>query len=212
ELEQLKEKIKREQLLVPRIVYGYFPCQSEGNELIIYHPENGQPTKEWLRFSFPRQTDDRHLCISDYFASKESGKMDVVVFHMVTMGTTASEYSQQLFDSNRYKDYLYFHGLSVEATEALAELWHKRVREELGIVEKDSPDVKRLFSQGYQGSRFSFGYPACPNLEDHAKLFELLQPERIGVTLTDEWMLQPEQSTDAIIVHHPEARYFNVKS
>ena len=211
ELEQLKEKVKREHLFVPKAVYGYFPCQSEGNDLIIYHPENHPLPNEWLRFSFPRQNDDRYLCISDYFASTSSGKMDVVAFHMVTMGNAASEYSKKLFDSNQYKDYLYFHGLSVETTEALAELWHKRVREELGIGGKDSPDVKRLFSQGYQGSRFSFGYPACPNLEDHTKLFELLQPERIGVTLTDEWMMQPEQSTDAIIVHHPEARYFNIK-
>jgi 5-methyltetrahydrofolate--homocysteine methyltransferase len=211
ELEQLKEKVKRDHLLVPKAVYGYFPCQSDGNDLIVYHTENLALPKEWLRFSFPRQNDDRHLCISDYFAPKDSSKIDVVAFHMVTMGNTASEYSKQLFDSNRYKDYLYFHGLSVETTEALAELWHKHIREELSIAAKDSPDIKRLFSQGYQGSRFSFGYPACPNLEDHTKLFELLQPERIGVTLTDEWMMQPEQSTDAIIVHHPEARYFNIK-
>jgi 5-methyltetrahydrofolate--homocysteine methyltransferase len=210
-LEHLKEKIKREHLLIPKVVYGYFPCQSNGNDLIVYRPDNLQSPQEWVRFTFPRQTDDRHLCISDYYAPKDSGKMDVVAFHMVTMGNAASEYSKQLFDSNQYKDYLYFHGLSVETTEALAELWHKRIREELGIGGKDSPDIKRLFSQGYQGSRFSFGYPACPNLEDHIKLFELLQPERIGVTLTDEWMMQPEQSTDAIIVHHPEARYFNIK-
>ena len=140
-----------------------------------------------------------------------SGKIDVVAFHLVTMGKTASEYSKKLFDSNEYKEYLYFHGLSVESAEALAELWHKKIREELGIADKDSPEIKRLFSQGYQGSRFSFGYPACPNLEDHKKLFDLLKPERIGVTMTDEFMLNPEQSTDAIIVHHPEARYFNIK-
>ena len=127
------------------------------------------------------------------------------------MGKTASEFSKKLFDSNEYKEYLYFHGLSVESAEALAELWHKKIREELGIADKDSPEIKRLFSQGYQGSRFSFGYPACPNLEDHKILFELLQPERIGVTMTEEYMLHPEQSTDAIIVHHPDARYFNIK-
>jgi Methionine synthase I, cobalamin-binding domain len=169
------------------------------------------PLTEWLRFTFPRQKDDRFLCISDYFAPASSEKVDVVAFHMVTMGKAASEYSKKLFDSHEYKDYLYFHGLSVESAEALAELCHKKIREELGIAGKDAPEIKRLFSQGYQGSRFSFGYPACPNLEDHVKLFELLKPERIGVTMTDEFMLNPEQSTDAIIVHHPEARYFLIK-
>jgi 5-methyltetrahydrofolate--homocysteine methyltransferase len=215
ELESLKSKVKEENLLVPKVVYGYFPCQSDGNDLIIYElPDAGGSStgrKEWLRFAFPRQTDDRFLCISDFFAPKESGRVDVVAFHMVTMGKKASEYSKKLFESNEYRDYLFFHGLSVESTEGLAELWHKRIREELGIAGKDAPEIKRLFSQGYQGSRFSFGYPACPNLEDHTKLFELLRPERIGVTLTDAFMLNPEQSTDAIIVHHPQARYFTVK-
>ena len=130
---------------------------------------------------------------------------------LVTMGNRASEYSKQLFESNNYKDYLYFHGLSVECAEALAELWHKKIREEFGIASTDAKEMKRLFSQGYQGSRFSFGYPACPNLEDQSKLFELLQPERIGVELTEEFQLVPEQSTSAIIVHHPQAKYFNVK-
>ena len=220
ELERIKLKIKSERLLEPKVVYGYFPCQSDGNDLIIYklpeenrNSEFGNPKslREWLRFTFPRQKDDRFLCISDYFAPVTSGKIDVVAFHLVTMGKTASEYSKKLFDSNEYKEYLYFHGLSVESAEALAELWHKKIREELGITGNDSPEIKRLFSQGYQGSRFSFGYPACPNLEDHVKLFDLLKPERIGVTMTDEFMLNPEQSTDAIIVHHPEARYFNIK-
>jgi 5-methyltetrahydrofolate--homocysteine methyltransferase len=219
DLEKLKLKIINEKLLEPKLVYGYFPCQSDGNDLIIYTiPENNSKLAignsklmEWHRFSFPRQNDDRFLCISDYFAPINSGKIDVVAFHLVTMGRTASEYSKLLFDSNEYKEYLYFHGLSVESAEALAELWHKKIREELGIAKKDSPEIKRLFSQGYQGSRFSFGYPACPNLEDHTVLFDLLKPERIGVTMTDEYMLHPEQSTDAIIVHHPDARYFNIK-
>ncbi len=219
ELKKLKLKIKNEKLLEPKVVYGYFPCQSDGKDLIIYSmPENTSKFEfpnlklnEWLRFSFPRQKDDRYLCISDYFAPMISGKIDVVAFHLVTMGKTASEYSKKLFDSNEYKDYLYFHGLSVESAEALAELWHKKIREELSIAGKDATEIKRLFSQGYQGSRFSFGYPACPNLEDHKKLFELLKPERIGVTMTEEFMLNPEQSTDAIIVHHPEARYFTIK-
>jgi len=222
EYESLKLKIKSENLLQPKVVYGYFPCNSDGNELVIYHEpvilneakrsEESQNVKgnELLRFTFPRQLKDRNLCLSDFFAPKDSGKTDVVAFQMVTMGKVASEYSQQLFSSNNYKDYLYFHGFSVETTEALAELWHKKIREEFNIHQKDAPEIKKLFSQQYQGSRYSFGYPACPNLEDHVKLFQLLHPERIGVELTEEFQLVPEQSTDAIIVHHPEARYFNM--
>jgi 5-methyltetrahydrofolate--homocysteine methyltransferase len=218
----LKEKCKKEKLLMPKVVYGYFPCQSQGDDLIIYKlPEtdlNGMTTEnigkehldEWLRFTFPRQKDGKHLCISDFFASKESGKTDVVGFHIVTMGSVASEYSQKLFKEDKYQDYLFFHGLSVESAEALAELWHKKIREELGIADKDSPNIRRLFAQIYQGSRYSFGYPACPNLEDQTKIFELLKPERIDITLTEEFQLVPEQSTSAIIVHHPEAKYFNV--
>jgi len=222
EYRALKQKIRKEGLLQPKAVYGYFPCQSDGNDLIVYHPPKdaagltsaigNSQLKEWLRFSFPRQSDDRHLCISDYFASVESGTIDVVAFHLVTVGQVASSYAKKLYEANEYKDYLYFHGLSVESAEALAELWHKRIRQELGIASKDSPDIKRLFSQGYQGSRFSFGYPACPNLEDQEKLFKLINPERIGVRLSEEFQLEPEQSTNAIIVHHPEARYFNVKT
>lgn len=208
DFERLKKQAKELQLLQPKVVYGYFPCNSDGNDLIIYYDDL---KTERLRFTFPRQKDDRFLCLSDYFAAKDSGKIDVVPFHMVTMGKKASEHSARLYAANDYKEYLYFHGLSVESAEALAELWHKKIREELGIAANDAKEIKRLFSQGYQGSRYSFGYPACPNLEDHTKLFQLLQPERIGVHLTEEFMLEPEQSTDAIIVHHPEARYFNVK-
>src|SRR6185369_7587341 len=166
--EELKERSKREELLVPKVVYGYFRCQSDGNDLVVYDED-----KE-VRFTFPRQPAGKHLCLADYFASKESGKMDVVAFHLVTVGRRASEYSHQLFKSDNYSDYLYFHGLSVESAEALAELWHKRIREELGIAGADSPDLSRLFHQEYQGSRYSFGYPACPDLEDQAKLFTLL--------------------------------------
>ncbi len=207
EFADLKERARRDGLLQPKVVYGYFPCCSSGDELIIY---NHDQRTERLRFRFPRQKRDRHLCLSDYFASAESGRVDVVAFQLVTMGRAASAYSAQLFAANDYKDYLYFHGLSVESAEALAELWHKRIREELGIAGKDAPDIRRLFSQGYQGSRYSFGYAACPNLEDQTKLFQLLDGERIGVKLTDEFSLEPEQSTNAIIVHHPEARYFNI--
>ncbi|MDA0986869.1 MAG: methionine synthase [Bacteroidetes bacterium] len=207
ELNQLKEFCKTENLLNPKVVYGYYPCQSNGNDLIIY--EEDEKTEK-LRFTFPRQKGDRKLCLSDYFSSVTSKKIDVVSFQLVTAGSEASKYSAKLFSENRYKDYLYFHGLSVESAEALAELWHKKIREELNIAEKDSKEIKKLFSQNYQGSRYSFGYPACPNLEDHKKLFELLKPERIGITLTEEFMIEPEQSTDAIIVHHSQAKYFNV--
>ena len=206
--ESLKLRVKSEKLLEPKVVYGYFPCQSNGDDVIVYKDDM---KTERLRFTFPRQKDDRHLCLADYFTPVDSGKRDVVAFHLVTMGKVASEYSAKLFAANNYRDYLYFHGLSVESAEALAELWHKKIREELGIAGKDANDIKRLFSQGYQGSRYSFGYPACPNLEDQTKLFELLDGERIGVRLTDEFSLEPEQSTNAIIVHHPEARYFTIK-
>ena len=203
--QELKERSVREKLLDPKVVYGYFQCQSEGNDLIVYHQE-----KE-VRFTFPRQPAGKHLCLADYFASKDSGRMDVVAFHLVTVGRRASEYAHELFKSDNYSDYLYFHGLSVESAEALAELWHKRIREELGIAGADSPDLTRLFKQEYQGSRYSFGYPACPRLEDQEKLFTLLDPSRIDVELSEEFQLEPEQSTSAIIVHHPEAKYFSIE-
>ncbi|HEV8430553.1 MAG TPA: methionine synthase [Pyrinomonadaceae bacterium] len=202
--EEIKARSKREQLLAPKVVYGYYQCQSDGNDLIVYDQE-----KE-VRFTFPRQPAGKHLCLADFFASRDSGKMDVVAFHLVTVGRRASEYSHELFKADNYSDYLYFHGLSVESAEALAELWHKRIREELGIAAADSPDLARLFKQTYQGSRYSFGYPACPRLEDQEKLFTLLDPSRIDVNLTEEFQLEPEQSTSAIIVHHPEAKYFSI--
>ncbi|MBA4124290.1 MAG: methionine synthase [Acidobacteria bacterium] len=208
----VKAQAIREKLLEAKLVYGYFPCQSENNDLIIYQDDE---RTERLRFTFPRQPKEQrggqNLCLADYFASVDSGKIDVVPFHLVTMGKGASEHSAQLFKADNYTDYLLFHGLSVEAAEALAEMWHKRIREELGIAGNDAADLSKLFHQGYQGSRYSFGYPACPNLEDQAKLFELLQPERIDVELTEEFQLDPEQSTSAIIVHHREAKYFNVE-
>jgi 5-methyltetrahydrofolate--homocysteine methyltransferase len=224
ELETLKLKVKSEKLLTPKLVYGFFPCQSEGNDLIIYKPSDCRNLdsvwkevpvdishlSEWIRFAFPRQKADRHLCISDFFKSKESGNIDVIALQLVTVGRAASEYSQQLFSSNKYKDYLYFHGLSVETAEALAEYWHKKIRDELRISQADANDRKKLFGQGYQGSRYSFGYPACPDLKDQQKLFELLRPERIGVELTEEYHLVPEQSTSAIIIHHPYAKYFTI--
>ncbi len=207
----IKAKATREKLLEAKLVYGYYPCQSQGNDLIIYQDDE---RTERMRFTFPRQpagqVGSKNLCLADYFASVESGRMDVVAFDLVTMGRRASEHSAELFAADNYTDYLLFHGLSVESAEALAEMWHKRIREELGVAGADAPQLTKLFHQGYQGSRYSFGYPACPNIEDQTKLFELLQPDRIGVELTDEFMLEPEQSTSAIIVHHPEAKYFNI--
>lgn len=207
----IKAQAIRDKLLEAKLVYGYFPCQSEGNDLIIYQDDE---RTERLRLTFPRQPleqrGSKNLCLADYFAAKDSGKIDTVAFDLVTMGRKASEYAAELFKSDRYNDYLLFHGLSVESAEALAEMWHKRIREELGIAANDAPELTKLFHQGYQGSRYSFGYPACPNLEDQTKLFELLQPERIDVELSEEFQLHPEQSTSAIIVHHPEAKYFNV--
>jgi 5-methyltetrahydrofolate--homocysteine methyltransferase len=204
--DELKERCKRESLLVPKVVYGYFPCQSEGNDLIVYDEGN----IERVRFTFPRQHAGKHLCLTDFFASRESGRMDVVAFHLVTVGRRASEYAQELFKADNYADYLYFHGLGVESAEALAELWHKRIREKLGIAAGDAQELSKLFHQNYQGSRYSFGYPACPDLEDQEKLFALLDPSRIDVTLSEEFQLEPEQSTSAIIVHHPEAKYFTI--
>jgi 5-methyltetrahydrofolate--homocysteine methyltransferase len=205
--EELKERSKRERLLVPKVVYGYFACQSSGNDLIVY----GANEHEQVRFTFPRQAAGKHLCLADFFASRESGRMDVVGFHLVTVGRRASEYAHELFQSDNYSDYLYFHGLSVETAEALAEYWHKHMREELGIAGSDATILTRLFHQQYQGSRYSFGYPACPRLEDQEKLFTLLDPARIDVSLSEEFQLEPEQSTSAIIVHHPEAKYFSIE-
>jgi 5-methyltetrahydrofolate--homocysteine methyltransferase len=209
---EVKAKAIREKLLEAKLVYGYFPCQSEGNDLIIYRDDE---KTERIRFTFPRQPVEqrggKNLCLADYFASKDSGKIDVVAFDLVTMGRRASEHSAELFAADNYQDYLLFHGLSVESAEALAELWHKRIREELGIAGSDAPELAKLFHQGYQGSRYSFGYPACPNIADQGKLFQLLDPSRIDVELTDEFMLDPEQSTSAIIVHHPEAKYFSIE-
>jgi 5-methyltetrahydrofolate--homocysteine methyltransferase len=209
----LKEDAMRRKLLVPKVVYGYFPCHSKGDDVIIYDPEEWQRNQnltEKVRFSFPRQKKGRGYCIADFLAPLDSGTVDVISMHAVTVGQQATEYATSLFEADAYKEYLYFHGLSVETAEALAEYWHKRIREELGIGSKDAGEIKRLFSQGYQGSRYSFGYPACPNLEDQTKLFDLLGPERIGITLTDEFQLDPEQSTTALVIHHPDARYFTI--
>ena len=208
-LRALINEVQSKGWLNAAVVYGYFPCYSEGNDLVILHHEGESKGKERTRFTFPRQSRDRRLCISDFFASKESGKTDVVAFHVVTMGSTVSEAAAKLFADNNYREYLELHGLSVQLTEALAEHWHARMREELEVKSEDSSDLQGILDQGYRGSRYSFGYPACPDLEQQVQLCELLDPSRIGVELSEEFQLHPEQSTSAIIVHHPEAKYFN---
>jgi 5-methyltetrahydrofolate--homocysteine methyltransferase len=211
----------------PKVVYGYFPAQGDGNDVVVYDPSqwsDGRPrpskpsearqqprATEILRFTFPRQKEGRRLCISDFFAAPSSGKMDVLGLSLVTIGPKASVETQRLFEGGEYTRYLYLHGLSVETAEALAEFHHKKMREELGIAAEDSPHIRDLFHQKYRGSRYSFGYPACPNLEDQTKLFALLKPEEnVGVRLTTGFLLEPEQSTSAIVVHHPGAKYFVV--
>ena len=195
------------QILRPAVVYGYFPCNGDGNDVVVWDGDGN----ERVRFTFPRQRRDRRLCIADFFRPISSGEPDVIGMHVVTMGLAASEATARLFADNRYREYLELHGVTVEMAEALAEYWHQRVRQELGIAGDDAADMEDLFDQGYRGSRYSFGYPACPDLEEQTKLFELLRPERIGVELSEEFQLHPEQSTSAIIVHHPEAKYFNAR-
>ena len=208
-LRALLNEVQSKGWLEAAVVYGYFPCVSEGNDLVILHHEGPEKGKERVRFSFPRQRRDRRLCLSDFFASRESGKVDVVAFHVVTMGNTVSKAANELFAANAYREYLELHGLSVQLTEALAEHWHARIREEMSVRGDDAPDIQGILDQGYRGSRYSFGYPACPDIEQQTQLCELLEPGRIGVELSEEFQLHPEQSTSAIIVHHPEAKYFN---
>jgi 5-methyltetrahydrofolate--homocysteine methyltransferase len=203
------ERLHSERLLEAAVVYGYFPCVSKGDDLIVLDGD-GSDGRERCRFTFPRQRRDRRLCLADFFRPADSGEIDVVAFQLVTVGSRISAATAELFAANAYRDYLELHGLSVQLTEALAEYWHRRVRAELGIAGDDSTDLDAVLShQAYRGSRYSFGYPACPDLEDRAKVVALLRPDRIGVTLSEECQLHPEQSTDAIVVHHPEAKYFN---
>jgi 5-methyltetrahydrofolate--homocysteine methyltransferase len=203
--EQLDEA-KAEGWLVPAAVWGYFPVNADGNDLVVWTDDERR--NERLRFSFPRQRGERFLCIADFFRSIDSGDADYAAFHVVSMGSRATERERALFDADRYQEYLLTHGLSVEMTEALAEYWHRRIREEWGFANEDGPSLAGLFRQQYRGSRYSWGYPACPDLDDQAKLDDLLELHRIGVKLTEEFQLDPEQSTSAIIVPHPEAKYF----
>jgi len=207
--EQL-EGAKAEGLLVPQVVYGYFAANSDGDDLVIWKDESR--TAEWLRFTFPRQQEPPFLCISDFYRPVGAGD-DYAAFHIVSMGAAVSERAQELFKADRYNDYVQLHGLGVEMAEALAELWHKRIREEWGFADEDGPTLGGLFRQQYRGGRYSWGYPACPDLEDNAKVAELLGAERIGVEVSEEsgWQYHPEQTTSAIIAHHPKAKYFNAR-
>jgi len=204
------ERLKRElgMVLKPKVKWGYFPCSSSGNDLIIYRDDH---QTEWLRFNFPRQRDGRRQCLADFFAPSDDHGIDVVGFQLVTVGSGVSELERELFAKGDFQDYLFVHGMGVETAEALAEYWHRQIRAELGIFDQEPEEMRLLFSAKYHGARYSFGYPACPNLEDQAKLFELLKPQDIGIELSEEFMLVPEQSTSAIVVHHPEAKYFNIR-
>jgi 5-methyltetrahydrofolate--homocysteine methyltransferase len=205
------DRIHTGSLVEPAVVYGYWPCHSEGNTLILGDPEN--PGTEVTRFEFPRQSRDRRLCLADFFRDAgEAAELgpDVIALQLVTMGSRVAEATAELFAADAYRDYLELHGLSVQLTEALAEYWHARVRAELGLT-GDGDTGAMIRDQAYRGSRYSFGYPACPDLADRAKLVTLLRPDRIGVQLSEELQLHPEQSTDAIVVHHQEAKYFNAR-
>ncbi|MBD0740838.1 methionine synthase [Streptomyces sp. CBMA152] len=201
------EQLHTRNLLEAAVVHGYFPCVSKGDDLIIL----GEDGSERTRFTFPRQRRGRRLCLADFFRPEESGETDVVGLQVVTVGSKIGEATAELFEANSYRDYLELHGLSVQLAEALAEYWHARVRSELGFASEDPAEVEDMFALKYRGARFSLGYGACPDLEDRAKIAELLQPERIGVHLSEEFQLHPEQSTDAIVIHHPEAKYFNAR-
>ncbi|WAU80715.1 methionine synthase [Streptomyces sp. Qhu-G9] len=206
-LRGLLDQLQTGNLLEAAVVYGYFPCVSKDDDLILLDEQGNERT----RFTFPRQRRGRRLCLADFFRPEESGETDVVGLQVVTVGSRIGEETAKLFESNSYRDYLELHGLSVQLAEALAEYWHARVRSELGFAGEDPAEVEDMFALKYRGARFSLGYGACPDLEDRAKIARLLEPERIGVHLSEEFQLHPEQSTDAIVIHHPEAKYFNAR-
>ncbi len=214
-LETWKQRILAENLLHPELIYGYFPCQSEGNTVYIYDPEKvGDksacvPERAIAQFTFPRQKTGRRLCIADFFAPVASGIIDVFPMQAVTVGEIATQVAQELFAANQYSDYLYFHGMAVQTAEALAEWCHARIRRELGCT-PDPASVRDILAQRYQGSRYSFGYPACPNMQDQYTQLRLLQSDRMGMYMDESEQLYPEQSTTAIICYHPTAKYFSV--
>ncbi len=203
--EQLAEA-KAAGILVPQVVWGYFPVNADGNDLVVWKDDARET--EWLRFSFPRQKVDPWMCIADFFRSADAGEPDWAAFQVVTVGPAVSERTAELFSANQYQAYLLLHGLGVEMAEALAEHWHHRIREEWGFADEDGPSLGGLFRQQYRGGRYSWGYPACPDLEDNAKVADLLDVGRIGVSVSEGFQLHPEQTTSAIICHHPQAKYF----
>jgi 5-methyltetrahydrofolate--homocysteine methyltransferase len=210
-LREWLDRVRTDGVLEAAVVYGYLPVWSEGEDLcVLAGPGSEEVVARW---TFPRQRRDRRLCLADFHKSREqvlqTGRADVLGVQLVTMGSRVAEVTAELFARDAYRDYLELHGLSVQLTEALAERWHARIREELGLDADDSPDLDGILRQGYRGSRYSFGYPACPDLEHRRDLVRLLEPGRIGVELSEELQLHPEQSTDAIVVHHHEAKYFN---
>ena len=206
-MNDLVARCEAEKILQPQAVYGYFFAASDGDDLVLFD-EDGE--KELARFSLPRQNRAGGLCIADFFREIEAGNRDIIALQAVTIGQHASEVARQWFDDDRYQDYLYLHGLGVEMAEAMAEYVHKRVRGELGYGNLDARDKDELLNQGYRGSRYSFGYPACPTMSDQTKILDLLEADRINLVMGDEDQLHPEQSTSAIVVHHPQAKYFSV--
>ena len=199
-------KAKEGDLLIPQVAYGHFAANAEGNDLVIWKDESRN--SEWMRFTFPRQRKEPWLCIADFFRPGESGEEDFASFMLCTIGPRASQEAARLHAENEYQSYLFLHGLSVEMAEATAEYWHHRIREELGFADQDGPSLDVLLRQGYRGGRYSWGYPACPELTDNEKVVELLGGDRIGVTVSEGFQMEPEQTTDAIICHHPAAKYF----
>jgi 5-methyltetrahydrofolate--homocysteine methyltransferase len=206
ELRKILKEVQSKDILIPQVIWGYFPVNSDGNDLVIFDP--GDHKTEIMRFNFPRQKEEPYLCIADFFRPIELNETDYAAFQIVTMGQKVSEETSRLFKENRYYEYVTLHGLSVEITEALAEYWHFRIRKEWGFADQDGPTLQGLFRQQYRGGRYSWGYPACPNLEDNEKVVKLLQAQRIGVTVTEGFQLNPEQTTLAIVAHHPKAKYF----
>jgi 5-methyltetrahydrofolate--homocysteine methyltransferase len=202
----LAKRCVDEKILDPKAAYGFWRCVPEGNTLVLLDPQSDG--REAGRFTFPRQKGKKGLCISDFF--RDDGEPDVIALQVVTVGQQASDTSREWFAANRYQDYLHLHGLSVEAAEGLAEFIHRQIRAELGLAAEDAREMRALFKQGYRGSRYSFGYPACPNLADQELLLALLGAERLGITLSEEHQLWPEQSTSAIVCHHPDAKYFTI--
>jgi 5-methyltetrahydrofolate--homocysteine methyltransferase len=207
-LERLKTLCLEQNILRPAVAYGFFPAAGDGTKLTIYQDDHTTP---WVTFDFPRQDFGEYLCLSDYVEPPCDGRaVDYVAFMAVTVGREVTRIAHEWYAAGKYQDYLYLHGLGVESAEALAEYFHKQLRAEWGIGGADAPDVRKLFKKHYRGCRYSFGYPACPNLEDQVPLFALIDPTHVGITLSEQFQLEPEQSTTAIVVHHPSAKYFNV--